>query len=80
MKRKTIGERVAAWWFKGSFQGGVDRRALANEIDRAIRREKAKAWDEAVDTWVGVGIPNPSTVGLVERATATNPYRGRVNR
>ena len=41
MSKRTAGERIAF-----SIAVGIPRELAAKIIDRAIRREKAKAWDE----------------------------------
>lgn len=67
MTKRTVGERLAGNFLFHSPEAHKETVAIA--IDRAIRREKAKAWDERDKTgWTLDGRP------------PQNPYRGRAKR
>lgn len=68
-RRKTAGERIAWKHIPIAPQVCIDE--MASEIDRAIRRAKAEAWDECNQL-----MRSSPALGLI----ATNPYRGRAKR
>lgn len=69
-KRKTVGERIARKLWKDCAITRIDVEVwIWNEIDRAIRRAKAKAYDEGY----GRAQHDADAGGW----TTTNPYRGR---
>lgn len=72
IKRKTAGERIAFKHFPATSSVINTQEDIAADIDRAIRRAQANAYDE------GYGrAQNDADAG---GWTATNPYRGRAKR
>ena len=68
MSKRNGGERIARQGWERS--ESVEQQG--KRIDRAIRREKAKAWDEGYHAGFSDACTNSQT--------PTNPYRGRVRR
>lgn len=72
MSKRNGGERIARQGWERS--ESVEQQG--KRIDRAIRREKAKAWDECVFEAAMRGLGKMKTGDL----RAANPYRGRARR
>lgn len=75
--KRSVGEQIAAEMEAGHAISGAHVEATAKEIDRAIRREKAKAWDECAASLGRDEEPTPKDARILIKY---NPYRGRARR
>lgn len=71
-KRKTVGERIVLKWLYWANGRPETCKLVGREIDRAIRRAQAKAWED------GFTVGNNYAFDL--KVSDENPYRGRSKR
>lgn len=76
MSKRTVGKRIA--FAQEFYQLGLRQSEnLKRRIDAAIRREKAKSWDECAAFLHASGAILPVAARSVQYG---NPYRGRAKR
>ena len=73
--KKTEGERIAMLLDpEGTIAAAIWRKRIAADIDRAIRRAQAKAWDEC---YVRLCESDLVMCADIKVRRDSNPYRGK---
>lgn len=75
--KRSIGERLIRKHFDATFDGNGEILAAAKDVDHAIRRAKAKAWDEC---YVRICESALCIAADLKVSRSANPYRGRAKR